>query len=1301
VTDRVGRGTTRLAPPRTPYRGLVPFDGSELDALLFFGRERECEMIAANLVAARLTVLYGPSGVGKSSILRAGVAHRLLEEPGAGGDPPEVVIVDSWATAPLDEVIRSWNAGSGETYLLLDQFEEFFLYHDGSAVREFAAGLAELLALDEPQVNVLLSIREDALAKLDVLKGRLPSLFGNVVRLDRLDRQAARAAVVRPLDTYNALVETADRVTIESALVDAVLEQVTWGRVDLGHRGRGRVGAGVEADRVEAAYLQLVMERVWEEERRAGSHRLRRETLDALGGAEQIVREHLERALGALSPPEQARAARMFNHLVTPTGMKIAHRAGDLARYAGVEEVEAAPVLARLTETRVLRPVAGEGGGEVAYEIFHDVLAEPVLAWRAAREAEVAVAAERERSQRRHRRAVAVAAGLLVALVAMTAVAVYALGQRSEAKRQAAIARSNAAEAHRDAARAAAQTRRAVRGEHTARMKTAEALQQKIRAQHESARADHETALARSAEGKATRAAGFARQKQHDAEQSASVARAAKRTAVANANAARIATGHALAAKRSALAAKRSALAAKQLAQARAYAAEAAVELGQDPERSVALGLKGVRLAPTVPEIQDRLRDALVSLRLDAVIGAGRGAKAVDALFSPDGRRVVVLSQKGTARVFDLALHRVVATLQHGDALDGGSFSPDGRIFVTTGGNTARLWSTETWTPLRTIAHDTPVDSAAFSRDGALLATATRGDWKLRIWDVGTGLLLATFAQGQPPSPSVFTADFSADGRYVATAGVDRFVRVFDLATGGLAWSTDQRGRVNRVRFAPSGYTLATGGADHVVRVWNGQTGELLRSLAHKTGQIEDVEFSLDGRWLVSACSEGTARVWDTATWEQVSILTNHDNSVLRAAFSPDGQSVVTASADHRARIFEASSSTLQATFAGHGDTVEDAAFSPDGAWVVTASDDGTARLWNPHAQPDMSLVTRHPGRVAAVAVSPDGKLVASAGSEGTVRLSRLDGRTVATLTHGAAATGAWFGAGLLLTSSLDGTARLWRAADGKPLRTFAHGAPVQAAALSPNARLVATGAADGSVKLWDARTGALLRTLDGNAGGVTKLAFDPASELLASGGADSAVKLWRVADGRLLHTLQGQTGTVSALGFSPDGTRILTAAANVARVWTVRAGEPVFALVEHTAPVTSASFSPSGGMIATTSMDSTAILWRATDGARLHLLTGHFALVSGAAFSADGRWLATAGPGQTGIWNVRTGRNLLFAQASDNALTSVAFWPRGWRVVAGGRDGTVKTYDCALCGGAHQLESLAAARLARLARIG
>jgi hypothetical protein len=72
---------TQHARPTSPYKGLAAFDDSELDEQLFFGREHERDVIVANVVASRLTVLYGPSGVGKSSIVRAGVARDLRGLP--------------------------------------------------------------------------------------------------------------------------------------------------------------------------------------------------------------------------------------------------------------------------------------------------------------------------------------------------------------------------------------------------------------------------------------------------------------------------------------------------------------------------------------------------------------------------------------------------------------------------------------------------------------------------------------------------------------------------------------------------------------------------------------------------------------------------------------------------------------------------------------------------------------------------------------------------------------------------------------------------------------------------------------------------------------------------------------------------------------------------------------------------------------------------------------------------------------------------------------------------------------------
>ena len=94
----------------SPYKGLSAFDDSDLDALLFFGRERECEIVVANLIASRLTVLYGPSGVGKSSLLRAAVARRLRELPEA----PLVVVFSRWSEDPASALAEAVAGANGD-----------------------------------------------------------------------------------------------------------------------------------------------------------------------------------------------------------------------------------------------------------------------------------------------------------------------------------------------------------------------------------------------------------------------------------------------------------------------------------------------------------------------------------------------------------------------------------------------------------------------------------------------------------------------------------------------------------------------------------------------------------------------------------------------------------------------------------------------------------------------------------------------------------------------------------------------------------------------------------------------------------------------------------------------------------------------------------------------------------------------------------------------------------------------------------------------------------------------------------
>ena len=144
--------------PSSPYKGLTPFADTATDAMLFFGRERDVEIVCANILASRLTVLYGQSGVGKSSLLAAAVARQLRGLP----ERPVVVVFSAWSDGPaaalahalcaeagvdpsesLATAVERACGARGDVYLLLDQAEEYFLYHPagGPFEHELAACL--------------------------------------------------------------------------------------------------------------------------------------------------------------------------------------------------------------------------------------------------------------------------------------------------------------------------------------------------------------------------------------------------------------------------------------------------------------------------------------------------------------------------------------------------------------------------------------------------------------------------------------------------------------------------------------------------------------------------------------------------------------------------------------------------------------------------------------------------------------------------------------------------------------------------------------------------------------------------------------------------------------------------------------------------------------------------------------------------------------------------------------------------------------------------------------------------------
>jgi WD40 repeat protein len=890
--------------PPSPFKGLAYFGDSEHDWLLFFGRERESEVVAANLMASRLTVLYGPSGVGKSSLLRAGVARRLrtLAPALAGGDgdvPAEVVIVDSWRDDPILAVAAAAGAptdipladalaeraisSGAELYLMLDQMEEYVLYH-GREGGPLANALEDVLTRPGLPVHVLLGVRDDSLADLDALKRRLPGLFGNVLRLDHLTRAAARSAIEGPLHAYAEL--GGPEVVAEDELVEAVLDEVATGRIEQHLSGRGLVDEGKRERRVEAPYLQLVLERLWEVERERGSDRLRAETLAELGGAERIVEEHLERALSGLDVEDRDLVARLFNHLVTPSGTKIAHGVDDLARYADEDPARLEPVLAALDSARILRRVPGRAGGPARYEIFHDVLAPAVLAWRTRHEAERALARERAAAKRRHRRVAIVAVAALIALAGTAALAVWALSQRADAREQALAADAGAlaAKARELEASSAVQLGRdpelgLLLARHAARLAPAAGTADVLR------RALRESRLH-------TVARLGAPISDLDALPDGTLAAVTERGGV------RLVDGG------------------------------TPGRVVVPPRRGAQTWLSGgqaLTLRGTTLTVRDLPAGDLI-----ATVPVPPGTRF--AAGGPQGRRFIVAGRRGAAVIGRDG--KVLASLPHPAEVLRAEFSPNTLRIATAGrdGNTI-VWS-EFGKRLHTFPgqDDSNVYDVDFSHTSRLLVVAS-SDGTARVFNARTGQRESVMALH---GNQVRRARFGANEDSVITASRDRTARTWKVDTGGpravFAGHTEP---VTAAIFIP-GDRIATASEDGTVRTWVAQ----LQPPLQPAGSTPAPRAGIDPRATVTG-SVVTLRIHG-----RVVTLEGHRDDVLSVEVSRDGSRVVTASKDSDARIWDARTGETVSVLSRHFGTVFDASFSPNGRWVVTGGPT-TAGLWD------------------------------------------------------------------------------------------------------------------------------------------------------------------------------------------------------------------------------------------------------------------------------------------------------------------------------------------------------------------
>ncbi len=395
--------------------------------------------------------------------------------------------------------------------------------------------------------------------------------------------------------------------------------------------------------------------------------------------------------------------------------------------------------------------------------------------------------------------------------------------------------------------------------------------------------------------------------------------------------------------------------------------------------------------------------------------------------FSPDGRFLAASGKGRTVLIWDVKTGALKTTLKGGkEGINGFAFSPDGKLVATRDSvdKTVRLWDTETWQLKITLtgrkrnletklkaggAHSLEEGYAhiVFSPDGRTVLSE-REDDLIDVWDITTGQARATlnhdtrdsgakdFVKAFLFSPFIqqhylmLQAEYSPDGRHIATVNGDKKPKVWDAATGNLKATLPVTERIYRAAFSPDGRTLALTELQGAISLWDVETGQWKGKLTKRREEFQfpGFAFSPDGRTAVTFLFEDT-KLWDAGDGRlKISLPKSQAND---AAFSPDGRLLATASESSKStgKIWSVETGELKTTLPPTKDGAEAIAFSPDGKLIVTTSDKGI-RLWDTFSGELLATLdeARYP-----VAFSPDGSALATGGRKGTAMLWQIPAR--------------------------------------------------------------------------------------------------------------------------------------------------------------------------------------------------------------------------------------------------------------------------------------------------------------------
>jgi WD40 repeat protein/class 3 adenylate cyclase len=1169
----LGAAAPRLAPSApgaiaaNPYKGLRAFE--EADAVDFFGREELVEQLVKRLGTTRFLAVVGPSGSGKSSVVRAGLLPALRR--GAVPRSDTWRIVDMFpGTHPLDgleaallrsvddppaslieqlssdehglhrAILRLLPADGSELLLVIDQFEEVFTLVEDEAARAHFLGSLETAATDpHSRLRVVITLRADFYDRPLLYRGFADLFKSRVEALVPLSPEELERAISGPAERVD--------VSLEPGLVAAMLADVAeepgalplmeYALTELFDRREGRV-------LTLAAYREI-------------------------GGVSGALGRRAEELFADLDDQGNEAARQLFLRLVTlGEGTEDTRRRVPRSEVASldVDQRAMATVLDTFGASRQLSFDRDAGSGAPTIELAHEAM---ITAWpRLHRWIDAA------REDLRTERRMAAAAHDWV-----------------EADREPSFLLSGSRLEQAEAW--AAGSGLAITPEEREYLEASRAERDRTTAE-ETARAARERDLERR-----------------------SVRRLRVIVAVLAA-AALVAAGLTVLAT----GARRDAVEQERNATARELAAASVANLEIDPERSILLALEAVDVTRSADgtvlrEAEEALHRALTASRIvltESGIGGAVdwSAKGVFVTEGPEGT--------GTIDIRDAATADSVRTWQgHDIDVNDVRFSDDGSLLATGGDDGAlRIWNPDDAELISEIVGEHGAVAPSFDADGSLVAASWPEEGAVRVAEPDTGRTVREI-EGLEGFP--FDTALSPDGDRVAV-GMEAVNEawVFDVASGDVVFKlTDHLYPVGSVSWSPDGLWIATGSFDSSVRIWNADGGKLEERLQGHPGIVNSVDWAPDSRRLVSAGSEGTARVWEIEehTGPRGNELESHEVFTLTAqesqsgsfaAFSPDGARVITSDLGITSiKIWDLSvrGDEELANMPTNYFAPADAAYLPDGR-VVASDGNGAVAIWATDGTHDATIGSGGGGSapVTMIAVAPDGTMIATAGFDDVVSVwntetgdpvfefdvSTKEGESVSSID--------WSPDGQhLAAASTDGRVTVTDR-QGEVVNVFSE-APHRFGplAFSPDGRSIAVGTFNeedpetSHVSIWEWQADDAEPRSIGH--GASALEFDPTGSTLVVGLFDGSVEIRDVATGDLVRRFGTQGGEIRAVDVSPDGTRIATAGEDGTVVLSdPRTGKQMLVLPGHDLLVFGLAFSPDGRQVVSAAPDGDARVW-------------------------------------------------------------------------------------------------------------